>query len=93
MKVSVFPLLFLLYKRKVLRLSSASLVRDGLILCGSLAYMEAGEFYLSKYMWANVEEEVKTFGRRKQQEMALKYQNLATINRNELQADSDLLDH
>ncbi len=73
--------MFILYKRNIFNLAKKPIFWSIGVVAFTLAYMEAGEYFLNNYMWDHVKENVKDFGIRKQQEMAARYRSAGPINR------------
>ena len=81
----------ILYKKNLFQLTSKSLFKDFAVVLASIGFMEGGQYWLNHYMWQNVQEQVRLYGVRKQQEMATRY-NLQVHSRSEQLSQDDLFE-
>lgn len=91
-KALPIPFIYFLYTKNIFQLKSRSILRDFGVILGCIGWTEACEFGLSKFMWMNVESQVKAFGLLKRKEMEGRYKALIPKQRTELQNETDFMD-
>jgi hypothetical protein len=82
-RLSVMPLLVLLYRKKFFESTSTGWSREGFFIVGFLGYIYGGDFAANWYLWNNCVPIVKDYRKSRELELRSLYQKYA---------DSEILD-